>query len=436
MTARRAATRVDTVVVGAGHAGLAVSRLLSEAGRDHVVVERGRVGHSWRTQRWDSLRLLTPAWLTRLPGYRHGWPDEDAYPAAADVVACLARYAALSSAPVHEQTTVLSVRPGGDRWLVVCDNAEWNARHVVIASGHSTRPVPPAFAARAALGVQQLNPLVYRSPSAVAPGRVLVVGASASGVQIADELAAAGREVTLAVGRHRRVPRRYRGRDILWWLDRAGQLDRAIEQMPDPAAARNEPSLQLTGCLGGRAVDLAALAERGIRLTGRVLDVDGATVHLAADLPATVADADRRMHRLLHRLDAFAASPEMARLDALAAGSGVDRRDAFEAGIGSAERPPPVPLPARPPGRLDLRAEGFGAIVWATGFRGDYTYLHVPGLVRGGQLRQHRGATPAPGLFVIGQRFARSRRSGFIDGARLDAAEIVAAVVGQPLAVG
>jgi putative flavoprotein involved in K+ transport len=409
------APRVDTVVVGAGHAGLAVSRLLSDAGRDHVVLERGRVGHSWRTQRWDSLRLLTPAWLTRLPGYRYDSPDQDAFLPAADVVAYLTRYAALSAAPTHERTTVLSVRPSGDRWLVVCDNGEWSARHVVIASGHSTRPALPAFAARVPGNVQQLSPLTYRRPSAVEPGRVLVVGASASGAQIADELAAAGREVTLAVGRHRRLPRRHRGHDIIWWLDRAGQLDRTIDQMPDQDAARREPSPQLIGCQDGRSVDLAALAGRGVRLTGRALDVDGHTMRMADDLPVTVADADLRMHRLLDRLDSYAGRDETGHSHLRA-------------------RPGPVPVPARPPVRLDLRGERFGAIIWATGFRGDYTYLHVPGLVRGGRLRQDRGATPASGLFVIGQRFGRRRRSSFIDGARLDAAEIVDAIVSAPIA--
>ncbi|MBO3747639.1 NAD(P)-binding domain-containing protein [Streptosporangiaceae bacterium NEAU-GS5] len=583
------ASRVDTVVVGAGHAGLAVSRLLSDAGRDHVVLERGTVGHSWRTQRWDSLRLLTPAWLTRLPGYHRDWPDPDAFLPGGEVISFLRGYALLSAAPVREHTTVLSVRRRGDRWHVITDNGEWSARNVVIASGHATVPAIPVFTTRVPGRVQQISTLSYRNPSHVAAGRVLIVGASASGVQIADELAAAGREVTLAVGRHTRLPRRYRGHDILWWLDRSGRLDRAIEQMPDPEAARREPSMQLIGCRDGRSVDLAALSAHGIELTGRVLDIDGDSVRLSDDLADTIADADMRMHRLLDRLDentwpdapytrpgddpgrphdtrirreggppwpsdgrpplgddqrrlahdhppldddhppagdaytwpggghrrlsdtqarranegpgsdyslahstAYSANRPTDRPGGQPADRNVDqptnrageraseqtsdrtadRRDdrgreryGYRGGEGSGaywgaraggrpgdrsegrsgdrsagmggdwERPGAVVLPEDARTRVDLRAEGFGAIIWATGLRGDYRYLDVPGLIAAGRIRQRDGATPAPGLFVIGQRFARRRRSSFIDGAGLDAAEIVAAIIGVPSAI-
>ncbi|GIH24777.1 FAD-dependent oxidoreductase [Acrocarpospora phusangensis] len=393
------------MVVGAGHAGLAVSALLTEAGRDHVVIERGRVAQSWRTQRWDSLRLLTPAWLSRLPGYSYDGADQDTFLPAGEVAAYLTRYAAWTAAPVAENLTVLSVRRHGDGWLVGCDGGAWYARHVVIASGHATRPALPAFAWRLPRRVQALSPLGYRRPEDVAPGRVLVVGASASGVQIADELAAAGREVTLAAGRHTRLPRHYRGQDITWWLDRAGQFDRRIDQVRDRDAYRREPSVQLSG--HGRSVDLAALAARGVRLTGRVLDIDGDGVRLADDLPGTVADADRRMHQLLDRLDSRLWPPEPG------------------------PRPEPVPVPAVRPDRLDLRGERYGAVIWATGFRGDYSYLHVPGVEQHGWLPQYRGATAVPGLYVIGQPFGNRRRSGLIDGARLDAADIVDAITAR-----
>lgn len=407
---------VDTVVVGAGHAGLAVSRLLTAAGRDHVLLERGEVAHSWRTQRWDSLRLLTPAWLTRLPGHAYDGPDPNGFLSTAEVVAHLTDYAHLSAAPVQEHATVLSVRRCADRYRVVSDAGTWLARHVVVASGHATRPALPRFAAGVPAHVQQLTPLTYRNPAGVAPGRVLVVGASASGVQIADELAAAGREVTLAVGSHTRLPRRYRGHDILWWLDRAGQLDRTIDEMPDPEAARRQPSMQLVGRGDGRAVDLAALAAAGIRLTGRVVDIDEGTVHVADDLALTVADADRRMYALLDRIDAHA-----HRTSAAASSVGHPSRPRRLRSLTASGRHHP----------WQLRREDFGAVVWATGLRGDYSYLHVPGVEYAGGLRQYRGATPAPGLFVIGQRFGHRRRSSLIDGARFDAADIVGAIAGR-----
>ncbi|MGZ4631223.1 MAG: flavin-containing monooxygenase [Actinomycetes bacterium] len=400
---------VDTVIVGAGHAGLAVSQLLSAAQRDHVVLERGRVANSWRTQRWDSLRLLTPAWLSRLPGYRP--IGRDGFPAAAEVVDHLASYAAWSGAPVHEHTTVLSVRRCGSRWRVVTDAGSWDAAHVVVASGHTTLPTRPDTAAHLPASVQQLHPLAYRNPAQVDGDRVLVVGASASGAQIADELAAAGHEVTLAVGGHTRLPRRYRARDILWWMERAGVLDRTVDDVTDLEAARRAPSMQLVGRDDGRSVDLAALSARGIRLTGRVRGVDDdGTVRLADNLADSVATADARMHRLLDGLDDDAARR-------------AGRRD-----LGRAARPVQVPLPARRPTELDLGRERISTVVWATGFRGDYSYLHVPRLVRDGRIPQRRGATDAPGLFVIGQRFAHRRRSSFIDGARFDAADIVAAI--------
>lgn len=407
-------TRVDTVVVGAGHAGLAVSHLLTAAGRDHVVLDRGRVGNSWRTQRWDSLRLLTPGWLSRLPGYPPIAPD--GYPTAHELVDHLTAYAAWSGAPVLENVEVLSVQRCGGRWRVVSDGGVWSAAHVVIASGHTTRPKIPSFAARLPADVQQLHPLAYRNPLDVAPGRVLVVGASSSGVQIADELAEAGRDVTLAVGAHTRLPRRYLGQDILWWLDRAGVLDRTIDEVPDPDEARRTPSMQLVGRSDGRAVDLPALDARGIRLTGRVqgVDADG-TVRIADDLPRSAATADARMNALLDRLDDEAA-----------------RRAHRPAP--TEPRPQPVLLPRRPVTRIDLRRERVGSLVWATGFRGDYRYLHEPGLVRNGSIPQRRSATPLPGLFVIGQRFAHRRRSSFLDGARFDAADIVAAITRNPTA--
>lgn len=400
---------VDTVVVGAGHAGLAVSHLLSAAGRDHVVLERGTVAHSWRTQRWDSLRLLTPGWLSRLPGY-HPIADDDGYPTVAEVVAHLTWYADYSDAPVLENTTVLSVRRCGDRWLVVTDGPVWSAEHVVVASGHATVPAIPAGAARLPAGVHQLHPLAYRNPDEVRGRHVLVVGASASGAQIADELAGAGHRVTLAVGRHTRLPRRHRGRDILWWLDRAGVLDRTIDEVRDREAARRTPSMQLVGD-GERSIDLPALAGRGVVLAGRVTAVDDdGSIRLADDLGATTAEADARMHALLDRLDADAARR-----------TGRDH-------VAPAPRPRPVELPARPVRRLHPGRDHVDTVVWATGFRGDYSYLDVPRLLRDGDLPQYRGATPAPGLFVIGQRFGHRRRSSFIDGARFDAADIVTAI--------
>src|SRR4051812_30948713 len=228
-------TRVDTVVVGAGHAGLAVSHLLSRAGREHVVLDRGRVAESWRSERWESLRLLAPSWMCRLPGWRYDGPDPDGFMTVAELVGHLERYAA--GAPVETGRAVHSVDAVGDDYRVVTDGGTWLARHVVVATGATGRTATPAALAGLGPGTTVLSPLHYRRPDALPPGGVLVVGASASGAQIAEELALAGRRVVLAVGRHTRMPRRYRGLDAYWWLERTARLSRAIDSMPDPVAA-------------------------------------------------------------------------------------------------------------------------------------------------------------------------------------------------------
>ncbi len=274
---------IDTVIVGAGHAGLAVSRLLTDAGRDHVVLDRGGVAERWRSERWDSLHLLTPNWMTRLPGWCYSGPDPDGYSSTAELVRYLERYAASFRAPVISDTTVVEISetrgPGCVRFRVITDNGTWHARHVVVATGPHGRPYLPSGLSGISSRVEVLTASSYRNPDAFPPGGVLVVGASASGVQIADELSRAGREVAIAVGRHTRMPRRYRGMDSFWWLEATGRLARTIDQMPDIAAARRENSLQLIGRaevhLRGSDLDLQTLQDRGVRLLGRLEGVVG-----------------------------------------------------------------------------------------------------------------------------------------------------------------
>jgi len=408
-------TTVDTVVIGAGHAGLAVSRLLSAAGRDHVVLDRGRVGERWRSERWDSLHLLTPSWMTRLPGWSYEGPDPDGYLSAGAFVGYLEAYAASFGAPVEGGTTVEEVRlsgRGGGRYAVATDRGVWHADNVVVATGpHGVPRVPAGLPAD-----QVFTSAEYRNPAQLPDGGVLVVGASSSGVQIADELRRAGRQVVLAVGRHTRMPRRYRGLDVYWWLEATGRLARTIEEMPDPEAARNEPSLQLVG--GARAdraapdIDLVLLQARGVRLVGRLLGVSGRTAEFGDDLADNVRSAERTMRQFLKRVDAFVEG----------------------AGLGSevwpGTRPPPVTL-GRTPTRLDLRAEGITSVVLAAGFRPHHPWLSLPVTRPDGTIRQHRGVTPAPGVYTVGQRFQHRRDSGLIDGARHDARDVVQHLLGD-----
>lgn len=400
-----ATPRTDTVVIGGGQAGLAVSWHLTVSRRDHVVIERGRVGHRWRVDGWDSLRLLTPNWMSRLPGWSYRHDDPDGYLPAAGLVEHLQRYADAFGAPVLTGTAVLSVRKTVDGFAVSTDRGTWHARHVVVATGACAQPFIPDAAARLRASLEQVTPATYRNPGALPPGGVLVVGASASGAQIARELCQAGRRVILAVGQHTRVPRRYRGMDIWWWLERLGRLDRPIDTVPDPDRARREPSLQLVG-RPGEDLDLGTLAEAGVVLGGRLIGVDGDRVRFADDLAATTRVAEARLRRLLDAVDSHVVTHGLT-------------------GEVLAPRPfrPLRPAPAIT--ELDLAAAGIGTVVWATGYRPSYPWLQLPVLDGRGEIRQHRGLTPVAGLYAVGLRFGQRRSSGLLDGVRHDARTVV-----------
>jgi len=400
-----------TVVIGAGQAGLAASHCLAERGHDHVVLERGHVGERWLGT-WDSLRLLTPNWINNLPGRPYRGTDPDGFAAAPAFARDLADYAESFGAPVLANTTVTRLHGRGDRFEVVTDDAGWRAANVVIATGWADRPAIPATARALAAGVHQAVASEYRNPGSLPPGGVLVVGASATGVQLADELHAAGRDVTIAVGGHTRMPRGYRGMDIYWWLDRLGTLSRTIDEVPDPALARREPSAQLVGTQDRRSIDLATLQARGVRLVGRLIAADGHRVRLAPDLPATTLTAELRMRRLLDRIDRH--------VDATG----------LTAEVGEAERPAHI-TPVHLVLDLDLRAAGIRTVVWATGHRRTYPWLRLPILDARGEIRQRRGHTPVPGVYVLGQRFQYRRDSSFIGGVGRDAHVVADHIAGR-----
>lgn len=394
--------RVDTIVIGGGQAGLALSRCLRDRRIEHVVLERGRIAERWHGW-WDSLRLLTPNWQSRLPGFRYTGADPDGFMAKAELIDLLERYADSFAAPVQTQTQVLAVSARGDGYAVVTDRGEWQARKVVIATGYCDVPLVPPLARDLPGELQQLTPDRYRNPEQLAPGGVLVVGASATGVQLADEIQRSGRDVTLAVGRHTRLPRRYRGRDIFFWLERMGVLEQRLDQVPDPRAALDQPSLQLVGRPDGRTLDLHALQSAGVRLTGRLLGARPGRATFADDLVATTRAADAKLARLLDRVDAFAA----------VSGEGDE------------------PEPWRPisllvtavgaPTAINLRRAGIRSVIWATGFGRSYPWLKVPIVDWSGELLHDGGITPAPGLYALGMRFARRRNSSFLDGVGEDA---------------
>lgn len=395
---------VPVVVVGAGHCGLATSRHLADRSIDHVVLERGEVAHSWRTQRWDSLRLLTPNWLTRLPGFAYDGPDPDGYMSATEVADLIAAYA--DGAPVYTGVTVMSVR-GGDGYIVTTDQGEWTADAVVLASGACNVANVPPVAEALPDGIVSLTPSSYRSPDQVPDGGVLVIGASASGIQIADELLRAGRQVGVAVGEHVRMPRRYRGADVLWWMESAGVLDERWDAMDDVVRARSLPSMQLTGMSG--TLDLNVLAKHGARLHGKLAAIRDGRALFSGGLPNVCALADLKLNRLLDSFDAWA-------LDA-----------AIDVGE-PPERFAPTEVPSPPPLELDLRGGEIRTVVWATGYRPDLSWLDLPVQNARGRLVHDGGATRFPGLYLMGMPFLRRRKSTLIDGARADAADVTAMV--------
>src|SRR4051794_24756720 len=346
-----------TVIIGAGHSGLAMSRCLADRSIDHVVLERGEVANSWRTERWDSLRLLTPNWLTRLQGYAYEGPDPDGYMGSTEVADLIEAYGAGGAAPVRTGTTVTSVRPAGDGgYLVDTDGGGWSADAVVVASGACNVATVPAGAAGVPSGVTQLTAHDYRNPGQVPDGGVLVVGASSSGVQIADELMRHGRPVTISAGEHVRLPRRYRGADILWWMEAAGVLDDGHDEIDDLVRARSIPSMQLAGSPDGEALDLNALTARGARLVGRLGAVRDGRALFSGALPNVCALADLKLARLRDRT---AAGPP--------------------GGGPAAPAPPPPPAVASPPPlELDLRSGEIRTIVWATGYRPELAWLELP----------------------------------------------------------
>jgi putative flavoprotein involved in K+ transport len=398
---------VETLIVGAGQAGLAVSRCLTAQGADHVVVERGRIAERWRTARWDSLRMLTPNWMSRLPAWSYPGPDPDGYMAASELAGYLEHYADSFAAPVHENTTVELVETVAGGLRVVTDQGTWLARNVIVATGTENRAYVPQAASGIGPEIHQLTAARYRGPGQVPGGGVLVVGASASGAQIADELRRAGRPVVISVGRHARLPRCYRGRDILWWMERAGVLGQTIDQVHDARVARRAPSMQLSG--RGYPVALDALAAGGVRLAGRLVAADGHRLRFADDLPATIAGAQARMERLLRTIDGYLA---------------------HRGGEGANPADPPAPFTAPAgPVELDLRRAGIGTVIWATGYQPAYPWLRIPVLDRHGQIAHSRGVTSVPGLYVLGLKFQYRRNSSFVDGVASDARFVAAHVM-------
>ncbi len=401
--------RTSVVVIGAGHAGLAVSHFLTRSSIDHVVLERGEVANSWRTERWDSLRLLTPNWQSRLPGAAYDGDDPDGYMTMPEVIDFISGYARSIEAPVRTATSVTSVRRSDGGYLVETDSGVWESPAVVLATGAFNLTKVPAAAGAIPASVEMVTPHGYRRPDQLPGGGVLVVGASATGIQIADEVHASGRPVTLAVGEHVRMPRTYRGRDVMWWMEHSGILDERYDQVDDVVRARHLASPQLVGTPGRTNLDLNTLTDRGVRLVGRLAAVSDGRALFSGSLRNVCNLADLKMRRLLETFDRWALE------------NGVDPD------LAPPERYAPTRVEDNPPLSLDLGGGAIRSIVWATGFQPDYSWLDIPVLDRKGEIRHDGGVvTASPGLYRIGLTMLRRRKSSFIHGAEDDARDLTA----------
>jgi putative flavoprotein involved in K+ transport len=388
-----------TVVIGAGHAGLAMSQRLTERAIDHVVLERGEVANSWRTERWDSLRLLTPNWQSRLPGSAYDGADPDGFMAVSDVIDMVDGYATAVGAPVRAHTTVTSLRPDASGYLVETDQGVWEAPSVVLASGSCNVATVPPAAAGVPPEVATFTPMTYRSPADLPDGGVLVVGASATGLQLAEEIHRSGRPVVLAVGEHVRLPRSYRGRDIFWWMERSGLLDERYDEVDDIVRARNVPSPQLVGTPERISLDLNTLSGHGVELVGRLGAVNDGVAQFSGSLANVCMLADLKMNRLLNTLDEWAEE------------AGVD------GDVAAPERFEPTRVPPAPRLGASVTSGEIRSVLWATGYRPDYGWLDVDVLDRKGRIRHDGGVvSDAPGLYLLGATFLRRRGSSFIHG--------------------
>jgi putative flavoprotein involved in K+ transport len=395
--------QTTAVVVGAGHAGLAMSRRLTERSIDHVVLERGEVANSWRTQRWPSLRLLTPNWQTRLPGQHYAGDDPDGFMPVAEVLATLTGYARLISAPVRAGTTVHAVRAAPQGFEILANGDVLRARAVVLATGACNLPAIPGIADAVPPSITTLTPLTYRDPGRLPAGGVLVVGASATGVQLAGEIHRSGRPVTLAVGEHVRLPRTYRGRDIFWWMQATGVLAERYDQIDDLTRARHLPSPQLIGTAERTTTDLNTLAAEGVRIVGRLGRVIDGVAQFSGSLANTCALADLKMNRFLNRADEWATT------------SGLDDE------LPPPHRFAPTRIDPRAPLQLDLTSGEITTVLWATGFRPDHSWLGVPVRDRTGHIRHDGGVVAgAHGLYLLGMPVLRTRASTYIHGAGMD----------------
>jgi putative flavoprotein involved in K+ transport len=410
---RQMTEQVEVVIIGGGQAGLALSYYLTQQGRTHLALEQGRVGETWRSGRWDSFTLVTPNWMTQLPGFPYQGDDPDGFLPREDIVAYLEQYAASFHAPLQCGVRVTAVRqhPGGDGYLVEANNMTFEARNVVLATGAYPKPKLPTASTALPVDICQMHTSEYHNPQTLPSGAVLVVGTGQSGCQIAEELHQSGRQVYLSTSSCGRVPRRYRGRDVSWWLTRMGFFDRTIDQLPFPNAAF-ACSPQLSGAQGGHDINLRQFAREGIILLGHLQTVQGKQIILAPNLEESLAKADAFAIQMTQAIDEYIKK------------TGID----VAANSTTDEAPSNCASSMKPMLTLDLQSAGISTIIWASGYKLDFGWVQIPVFDQACYPVHQRGVTAFPGLYFLGLHWLYKMNSALLYGVGEDAAFIASAI--------
>ena len=397
---------VDTIVVGGGQAGLSASWHLKQAGRDHVVLDRGRIGDTWRN-RWDSFCLVTPNHLCQLPGFPYDGDDPDGFMLRDRIVDYVERFARSFGPPCQGGVEIgrVGASGGAGRFILVTSKGDFTADNLIVAVGTHQHPNIPRWDRKLPSDITKLHTRDYRNPGQLPDGAVLVVGSGQSGCQVAEDLHGAGREVHLCVGNAGRIPRRYRGRDILEWDVVTGYFDLMVDDHPKGRDIRFKPHPHLSGRDGGHTIDLRQLALNGIRLHGKVLDAEGGRVRLSGDLAGTLDSIDRGCRAGMDGIDSFVAEHGL---------------DAPEADIAQVDWEP-----APEPPLLDLGRTGINSVIYATGFHFDFSWIDLPVCDERGYPRYERGVTQIPGLYFVGLHWMHTQGSGLFYQVGRDAAFVV-----------
>lgn len=401
--------RVNTLIVGAGQAGLAMSHMLSDRNHKHLVVERGRIGERWRTERWDGLRFQFPNWSVQLPNFTFRAADPDAFATVSEIVAFITQYANFIAAPIRSGVTVtkLQTTSGASRFIVQTSSGPIAANHVVVATGPFQRPYIPNLLPPE-LDLFQIHASSYKNPDQLPAGAVLIIGSGASGAQIAEELLRADRQVFLSVGRHRRMPRRYRGKDLIWWLSALG-----LDQTPVEKRGPDKTLPLITGAYGGHTIDFCDFVADGVTLLGRVVGAQDHVVKIAPDLLTSLAQGDAAYTAFLDLVDNYVERHGLALPDELTTRPASRKPRCLKS----------------PLSRLNLRDGNVRSVIWATGYQYDFGWIDLPIFNPSGEPVHRKGVTDIPGLYFLGLPWLSKMNSSFMAGVGDDAARLADEIV-------